>query len=275
VRLPDGTWSTPFPKSYGHGDDLTKAEKKERDARARVEAPRDIQEIFDIMLQQLAARGGWKSSAEYVAGAFGGVVYDFTLNYLGGHTVNHSDEPNADGPGMWIFNLALMGNGLLFFKQDEMRPDGSWPDMPAAAVYHREGDCIGFTDDARLLMHHAVIKQLPFKELPSISTLVCAGDSAMSMSANYENMRVLASIRGGLVGPKAMGDWWDQFGTSYGPAARPAQATDRPVHSHTPIHTAIHTPTHPYTRHRQPHHSRRHRAAATVPRPNAPHRQLR
>jgi hypothetical protein len=202
------------------------------------------------MLGQLAARGGWKDPAEYVAGQFGGVVYDFTLNFLGGHTVNHCDEPNADGPGMWIFNLALQGGGLLFFKQDEARPDESWYDAPAAAVMHREGDCIGFTDDARLLMHHAVLKDLPFKQLPTVATIMASGSQAMDMKGNCADIRVLASIRGGLVSPKAAGRWWDQFGKTYPKSAKPVHPfTNTHARTHTHVHTHtrqihMHTPTH-------------------------------
>jgi hypothetical protein len=43
---------------------------------------------------------------------------------MGGHTIDHVDEFTADGPGRWIFNLALQGSGLLYFIDDEKRADG-------------------------------------------------------------------------------------------------------------------------------------------------------
>ena len=83
-----------------------------------------MQEIFNHMLKRVALRSGYASAENYVSKELGGVVYHFTLNFMGGHTLEHCDEINADGPGRWIFNLSLQGAGLLYFVEDMERPDG-------------------------------------------------------------------------------------------------------------------------------------------------------
>jgi hypothetical protein len=70
------------------------------------------------MLEGVARRWNFKNVEELVAKEFGGVVFHFGLNYMGGHTIEHCDEYTADGPGHWILNLALQGDGLLFFSED-------------------------------------------------------------------------------------------------------------------------------------------------------------
>jgi len=78
-----------------------------------------VQKIFETMLNRLTRRWGYDSSEELVKSEFGGVLYHFGLNFMGGHTVSHTDEYIADGPGHWIFNLALQGDGLLYFTDHE------------------------------------------------------------------------------------------------------------------------------------------------------------
>jgi hypothetical protein len=213
VKLPNGEWSRDFPKYRGLFDDLTPAEQATRDNYDPAPAYPAIQKLFEHMLQQLAARGGWKSVKEYFDKKLGGVIYHFTVNFLGGHTVNHVDEYLADGPGKWIFNLALQGSGLLFFAQDQARPDGTWRAVPAAAVLQRAGDCVGFTGDARIFMHHAVLKALPIVQLPTSATRT--SKEVPCTEGWRKGMRVVASIRGGILSEDEKKAWLDQFGVAY------------------------------------------------------------
>ena len=96
------------------------------------EAPSEVQEIFDTMQTRIALRGGHGTAKDYITKVLGGVVYHFTLNYMGGHTIDHNDSIITDGPGQWIFNLSLQGDGLVYFVDDEKRtPDGVKLDMHA------------------------------------------------------------------------------------------------------------------------------------------------
>ena len=95
------------------------------------QANTQIQALFDCMLASIAHRAGYKTPTEYVAKELGGVVYHFTLSFMGGHTLEHMDEYIGDGPGRWIYNLTLQGAGLLYFVEDQKRPDGTQLDMHA------------------------------------------------------------------------------------------------------------------------------------------------
>ena len=46
---------------------------------------------------------------KYVQHVAKGCVYHFTINFMADHTIHHTDEFDADGPGTWIFNLSLQG----------------------------------------------------------------------------------------------------------------------------------------------------------------------
>jgi hypothetical protein len=83
VRLPDGTKSRPFPSYHGHIDDLNPPELAARKEYKAVPAPPSIAALFDKMLNQLAARHGFSSAAQFVKEKHGGVIYHFTLNFLG------------------------------------------------------------------------------------------------------------------------------------------------------------------------------------------------
>ena len=41
--------------------------------------------------------------------------YDLTVNYTTFNVPPHSDEPHRDGPGNWIFNVSICGDGLVVF----------------------------------------------------------------------------------------------------------------------------------------------------------------
>jgi hypothetical protein len=58
-------------------------------------APKEIQDLFDLQLQQIAARCGYKTGEHYIAVALGGVMYDYTLNFDSAHIIHA--QPSFDG----------------------------------------------------------------------------------------------------------------------------------------------------------------------------------
>ena len=77
-------------------------------------APQNIQNLFERHLEASAQREQC-TAAEFVDKKLLGVVYDYTLNFMSGHTIHHNDEYKAEGPGYWISNLGLQGEGLVCF----------------------------------------------------------------------------------------------------------------------------------------------------------------
>ena len=110
VELPDGSLSQPFP-SYTSWEDIseqpTKAKKLGRD-RVIEDAPENVQKIFMRQLEAFASHHG-KTPEEYVHHNLDGVVYHFGLGFMGGHSVDHVDEDDADGPAKYIHNTNLKG----------------------------------------------------------------------------------------------------------------------------------------------------------------------
>ena len=125
----------------------------------------DIQELFTAIMTSLATRMGHKDVDDFVKEHFGGKVYDFTINYMGGHTLPHVDDPLGDGPGKYIYNLALQGAGVLYFseqRQATMRDNAKAP----SAVFHAPGDCLGFRGESRIYMKHGVLRLGDIATLP-------------------------------------------------------------------------------------------------------------
>jgi hypothetical protein len=260
VRLPDGKESTPFPAYHGLADQLTKAQRQQRLAFVAPQAPAPIQKMFDDFLQRLAVSHGYATAKEFVAKEHGGVVYHFGINYMGAHTIHHTDEYLTDGPGHVISNLVLQGSGLLYFYEDRLRPDskegGHEDDRAAYAAEQRPGDCIEFSDDARVFPMHGVVKDLPMVELPRSATRT---KPAFDGTPGWdENMRVVATIRGGELHDAHKLAWKDMWDPAYPKGfldEKTRQATEvqtnkqphKQTHTHKHAHTHTHTHTHKHT----------------------------
>ena len=161
VAIPDGkpttTRSTSFPL-YSVNNQVLK--------NAVYQASEDIQSLFDDMIKALAQRTGHRSVDDFVTKQLGGKVYDFTINFMGGHTLPHVDAPEGDGPGKYIYNLALQGEGLLYFAEQRSANLRRGAKATSAA-FHAAGDCLGFSGEARLLMQHGVLRFGAVTRLPS------------------------------------------------------------------------------------------------------------
>jgi hypothetical protein len=181
-------------------DDLAPAERQARKAFIAPRAPAAIQKIFDTILTKVARRDGYANTAEYVEEQLGGVVYHFAINYMGGHTLHHVDEPTHDGPGAIITNTSLQGLGLLYFalEQDETRDDDDAP--PPSGVLHRAGDCIQFSGDCRHQLLHGVVKAPPLVDLPTTK-------GSLGSDAWMQHVRIVATIRGGEVSAEDQKAW--------------------------------------------------------------------
>ena len=82
-------------------------------------ASKQIQKIFQRHLMHCAIAED-ELSAEFVA-RHEGVMYDYTINFMTGHSIAHSDEPEGDGPDAFISNLCLQGEGMLYFFDKKPR----------------------------------------------------------------------------------------------------------------------------------------------------------
>ena len=156
------TWSSAFPQYCGLSADISTEQKAAHGPSMHIrEAPHEIQEIFDSMLFGLARRSGYDSSAKFVEAVGGGRVFHFTLNFMGTHTLFHTDEFTADGPGSRIYNLALQGMGLFYLIE------GGGQTCVPCGVVQMPGDCVGFWSKARVFLQHGVFREPPCHRLPT------------------------------------------------------------------------------------------------------------
>jgi hypothetical protein len=222
VRLPDGTFSREFPAYYGLGSDLSDEQKAARGPGMHIEkAPDDIQELFDKSLTKIAKCQGYKSSAHYIQDGLGGVVYHYTLNFMGAHSIEHVDEPDYDGAGLWIWNTALQICGLFYLLDPWARPNGT--QLPMSAVWQETGDCIGFSGDARIYMVHGVLREGGTAKLQPRIT-----DESKEGSSWRENVRIVGTIRGGLVPPTMKRAWYQHFSKHYRTLSGKTKKAEKP-----------------------------------------------
>jgi hypothetical protein len=168
-----------------------------------------VQAIFTTALMSLGQAAGYDDVREFVTKEYDDIIYHFTLNFMGGHTVHHTDEPMADGPSKSICNVGLQGNGVVYFIQTSPRPDGSWSNVPAAGVWQRPGDAVVFSREARTFMQHGVIKLGPLLKLPEADGKV--GDD------NWDKYsRIVACLRLGSLPAKDRKDWDSMWANEYG-----------------------------------------------------------
>ena len=198
-----------FPAYYGVADTLSDEEKAARGPGMHVAvAPPLIQELFNLNLRQIALRTGYKDAAHYVKEGLDGVVYHYTLNFMGGHTIVHTDEPKNDGPGWWIWNLVLQISGLLYFLDHWERANGV--QLPMSAVWQETGDCVGFSGDARIYMGHGVLREMGTLRLPGTKEEL--GDDP----SWRQRARMVSTIRGGLLPPEREKQWDKHHEVHYG-----------------------------------------------------------
>jgi hypothetical protein len=208
VRLPDGTFSKDFPSNSGL---ITDNDKEQTAFLAGLEAPlasTKIQAMFDTSIRALAIARGYKDVDTFIRTECDGIIYHFTINFMGAHTVHHVDEYKADGPARYIANMALWGSGVVFWKQTAPRPDGSWADVPAAGVWQRPGDAVVFAKDARTFMQHGVVKLGTLTKLPERG----GGEGPAGWK---DNVRIVITIRYGQITADEQKDWEDQWALDY------------------------------------------------------------
>ena len=77
-------------------------------------------------------------------------LYDITFMFSGMQTPDHTDEWNGDGPGHFIMNLCLTGDGFFIFTDyvDE--------DAPFCGTYVGSNNWTGFTGHMRYAQTHQV-----------------------------------------------------------------------------------------------------------------------
>lgn len=171
-------------------------------------APPAIQSLFDMHVDRLALRLGYKGVEDYIKRGLGGVVYHYTLNFMGGHSFDHNDEWMGDGPGWWIWNLVLQGSGILFFLEDMARKGAkSGKKLPMSGVWQQAGTCAGFSGEARIFMKHGVFRSPEAKRLPT--------EEEFESSSKMDNIRIVASFRGGELPTAAKEDWHTQWWNTY------------------------------------------------------------
>lgn len=207
MKLPTGGFSRPFPAYHGLADDLKKEERSNRGPAMGIPtAPPDIQDLFDLHTHRLAIRLGFKTASDYILQALGGVVFHYTLNFMGGHSFDHNDEPFNDGPGWWIWNLVLQGSGLLYYLEESARQNGV--KLPMSGVWQHTGDCAGFSGDARIFMRHGVLRSPPVTKLPSTA-------AELDTPRLLDNIRIVGSFRGGELPAEALANWYGQWSEAY------------------------------------------------------------
>jgi hypothetical protein len=195
----------PFNQYYDEGDKLDSDLKSELKQDMPVPmAPPCIQELFDDLLALIAKRTGHTSPVEYIAEVLDGVVYHFTLNFLAGHSVEHGDQFGGAAPGKWILNTALQQAGLFYVLDHKTREDGTR--LPPSGVWQEEGDCVGFSGEARTYMLHGVLREMPIKPLPA---------SAADMLADpawRQTIRIVGTVRGGDPSVEEQKAWYIHHG---------------------------------------------------------------
>jgi hypothetical protein len=110
----------------------------------------------------------------------------------------------------------------MYFYQDRTRPDGTWSeskeegkedDKGAYAVEHRPGDCIEFSDDARIYPMHGVVKELPMVVLPRNAT---RGKPSFDGTTGWKKeIRIVVTIRAGDLDSAQKQAWKDMWEPAY------------------------------------------------------------
>jgi len=172
------------------------------------EAPPEIQDIFDQQLAGIAKRLGYDSPDHYHKVGLQGLLYHYTINFMAGHSVEHGDEWMRDGPGFFIFNLALQIAGLFYLLDMLMRASGV--KMPMSAVWQEPGDCVGFSGNARIFMLHGVLRAMDIKRLPRTK------EEMKNDPLWRGRLRVVGTLRGGPIPLPAQKDWYDHLAEDYG-----------------------------------------------------------
>jgi hypothetical protein len=165
VALPGGGHSTPI-----HDDAAT------TESLRILVAPKDIQDLFDLQLQQIAIRCGYKTAENYLTLALGGVMYDFTLTFHSGHTIHARPGFTTGLLGWQVWDLELNAHALVYYLE-EARPSGT--QLPMTGVVQGPGDCMGRTEEARIRVSNGAILPNP-------------------PSADTKQMRIVATMQGGL-----------------------------------------------------------------------------
>jgi hypothetical protein len=223
VQLPDGSFSQPFPSNTGLITDNDKAQAAFLDGLIAPLASPDIQDMFNTSIRALSKARGYKDVMTFINTECDGVIYHFTLNFMGAHTVHHVDEWAADGPGGSICNMGLSGEGVVFWIQTAPRPDGTWADVPAAGVWQRPGDAVVFAKGARTFMQHGVVKLGTLTKLPK-------RDGGGGPTGWKDNVRIVITIRYGQLKAEEKQDWEAQWARDYqddspAPATNPTLST--------------------------------------------------
>ena len=193
-------------------------------------APPAIQKLFDQVLAN-AAECYNVSVEDFVNVNMGGVIYDFTLNYFKGHTMEHSDEPDNHGPGAWVGNVYVQGEGMLHFGDNDRIPRRAGkPHRHMSGVWQKPGDCVAFSGEARVIMAHGVLM-----DIPAVVTTLPLSEQELDKDPEwFETVRIVATVRGGELTQAQVDEWkevWDDPHTTS--ATLPTPDSSEPVSAST------------------------------------------
>jgi hypothetical protein len=203
-QLPNGRFTKAFPTYHGLGDDLTDHQREQRGNDMPVRnAPPEIQEVFLQSLLALAKKEGYSSITEYVT-ACDGVIYHFTINYMGSHTIEHVDEFMGDGPARLIWNITAHGQGLVYFTEHAKSKKNR---LPLFGVFQGPGDCVGFSGKVRTESLHGVLKEGPICILPT---------TVEALTKDWhDDIRIVLTIRVGELSEGEKEAWHNRWASDY------------------------------------------------------------
>jgi len=116
--------------------------------------------------------------------------YPVTIGVCGTHIMPHSDEPGYDGPGAWIFNFIVLGQGLVALSS-------SFHNKEAWRVFEvNTGDVWWIADQFRFEWEHEVLRDMPtpvpvdFLDLSKqrIVVTVRMGETSPAQEARWEHI---------------------------------------------------------------------------------------
>ena len=125
-----------------------------------------------------------------------------------GHSIAHNDEPEGDGPGAFISNLCLQGEGMLYFFDKRPRIVDK-KQLPMTGVWQIPGDLISFSGDCRIFMSHGVLMMLP----PKVQKLPLTGSALKTNKTWSAGVRIVATLRCGRLDKKEQTVWNHQWVT--------------------------------------------------------------
>jgi hypothetical protein len=158
--------------------------------------PTSIQGLFDMHLEQIAVRSGYKSGAHYIALGLDGVMYDYTLTFDSDHLIHESPSFGGLTPGWRLWDLVLQNQALVYFL--DVLPRSNGVQLPMTGVVLAAGDCMERSEEARTSMTHGAVRATAPSTLPLTTE---------DVQTNSAQMRVTATLQGGKPPDAARESW--------------------------------------------------------------------